>query len=591
MLEVSASHLGFRHELARRAIERSLPALARRRLHAHVLRALQREERPDRASLMHLAVEAGDVETVLAVGPDAAREAARAGSHRQALAHLESVRPHLARLGERDRAAVLDDYGWELYNAHRFREAVDAGRAAAALYEQLDDPVAVAHALVRVSRHLFMAGETVEAEECARPGRGDPRAGGRRRRARRRVAAPRRDPRAHRRVRAVGGRSSSSPADRALPRRPRRPRGARAQLPRRRGSRARRPGRPAAGARQRRASRSARPTTRSPRAATATSRSCSTAPGGWTTLEACIAEGLPFARERGFWSHAYNLELHRCVLLLRRGDLDGALAGLRELVDGVEDPGMLFAYSVPWLGRALARRGDPAAGGLLAGTWDGAQRQRLLLGVAYAGLASVEWAWLAGRPEIAERVRGLARPRLAHPGAAPFRAELPRYLARAGLPAAPFDGCPEPWAAGLRGDWRAAADGWAQAGDPYEQALELAESGDVHTVAEGLRILDAMDAAGAAARVRATLRAAGVPAGRGPRATTRANPFGLTERQLDVLELLSEGLTNAQIAERLVLSVRTVDHHVAAVLDKLGVPSRHEAAGAARRHGVATTRR
>ena len=95
-----------------------------------------------------------------------------------------------------------------------------------------------------------------------------------------------------------------------------------------------------------------------------------------------------------------------------------------------------------------------------------------------------------------------------------------------------------------------------------------------------------MDAAGAAARVRATLRAAGMPAGRGPRATTRANPAGLTERQLDVLELISEGLTNAQIAERLVLSVRTVDHHVAAVLDKLGVPSRHEAAGAARRLGV-----
>ena len=58
-----------------------------------------------------------------------------------------------------------------------------------------------------------------------------------------------------------------------------------------------------------------------------------------------------------------------------------------------------------------------------------------------------------------------------------------------------------------------------------------------------------------------------------------------------MLELLSEGLANAQIAERLVLSVRTVDHHVAAVLEKLDVPSRHEAAGAARRHGVAATRR
>ena len=65
---------------------------------------------------------------------------------------------------------------------------------------------------------------------------------------------------------------------------------------------------------------------------------------------------------------------------------------------------------------------------------------------------------------------------------------------------------------------------------------------------------------------------------RGPNAATRANPAGLTERQLSVLALLREGLTNAEIAEELVLSVRTVDHHVAAILSKLGVRSRRDAA-------------
>ena len=73
---------------------------------------------------------------------------------------------------------------------------------------------------------------------------------------------------------------------------------------------------------------------------------------------------------------------------------------------------------------------------------------------------------------------------------------------------------------------------------------------------------------------------------RGPRAVTRANPAGLTPRQLAVLGLLREGMTNAEIADRLVLSVRTVDHHVAAVLDKLGVRSRREAAAAADELGV-----
>ena len=65
-----------------------------------------------------------------------------------------------------------------------------------------------------------------------------------------------------------------------------------------------------------------------------------------------------------------------------------------------------------------------------------------------------------------------------------------------------------------------------------------------------------------------------------------ANPAGLTPRQLAVLELLREGMTNAEIADRLVVSVRTVDHHVAAVLGKLGVRSRREAAAAARELGV-----
>jgi predicted ATPase len=123
VLEDRADSIAFRHELARRAIEHSLPAIRRRHLNAAVVAALGLQKRPERARLMHHAVEAHDVATIVAVGPAAAREAAQAGSHRQALAHFESVLPHLDRLGERERAAVLDAYGWELYNAHRFREA------------------------------------------------------------------------------------------------------------------------------------------------------------------------------------------------------------------------------------------------------------------------------------------------------------------------------------------------------------------------------------------------------------------------------------------------------------------------------------
>ena len=73
---------------------------------------------------------------------------------------------------------------------------------------------------------------------------------------------------------------------------------------------------------------------------------------------------------------------------------------------------------------------------------------------------------------------------------------------------------------------------------------------------------------------------------RGPRATSRANPAGLTEREMEVLHALAEGLSNAEIAARLVLSEKTVGHHVSAVLRKLQEPSRWRAVATARRMGL-----
>ena len=102
-----------------------------------------------------------------------------------------------------------------------------------------------------------------------------------------------------------------------------------------------------------------------------------------------------------------------------------------------------------------------------------------------------------------------------------------------------------------------------------------------------LAVLDGLGARPAAALARRRLRELGVTAvPRGPPSTTRANPAGLTGRQVEILRLLARGLTNAEIASRLVVSVRTVDHHVSAVLQKLGVTTRREAAAAATRLGL-----
>ena len=72
----------------------------------------------------------------------------------------------------------------------------------------------------------------------------------------------------------------------------------------------------------------------------------------------------------------------------------------------------------------------------------------------------------------------------------------------------------------------------------------------------------------------------------GARAATRVHPAGLTPREQEVLALVAEGLTDEQIAGQLVLSIRTVHHHVSAVLAKLGVGSRREAADEALRLGL-----
>jgi DNA-binding NarL/FixJ family response regulator len=91
----------------------------------------------------------------------------------------------------------------------------------------------------------------------------------------------------------------------------------------------------------------------------------------------------------------------------------------------------------------------------------------------------------------------------------------------------------------------------------------------------GVERLELHGAVALADRIRRILRDEGVvqlpPR---PRASTRANPAGLTNRQLDVAKLVARGLTNAEIADRLFISPKTTDHHVSAVLTKLGIPSR-----------------
>jgi DNA-binding NarL/FixJ family response regulator len=135
----------------------------------------------------------------------------------------------------------------------------------------------------------------------------------------------------------------------------------------------------------------------------------------------------------------------------------------------------------------------------------------------------------------------------------------------------------------FRGDLEAAARAWLDLGCPYEAAVVRSMSGDEAQLRVALDAFREMGGRIAAAATERRLRAMGVRGlRRGPRATNIDAPHGLTAREHEVLQCLVAGMSNAEIADRLYISPKTVDHHVSAVLSKIGVHSR----GAAAREGV-----
>lgn len=578
IVEVRPEGVAFRHELARRAVEQSLPASRRIQLNRAVVRALLDHGNADLSRIVHHAVAAGDVDTALSSGLAAAREATRLGSHRQALSHYEHVVAYLGQLSLDTRAHVLDEYAWQLYAAHRYHEAAEVAQEAVELHQRGDDQVALGNSLVVLSRAAYMADRPVDAVTAV--------------------------DRAVRILDMTGDMSAQAYA--------RTYQGALLAL-------------------------TDRPTEALDRLAAARDLAevagrrdlvalCLNYLGGarvdmgdedgvddirrglalalelphheyvaraytnlgedlfrlrrYGELEACIAEGIAYAEEHELPGHVYNLRAHQAMLMMTRGQWQPAETLLRELVASISDPGQLARLTLPALGRLLARRGDPEAEEVVKRAWKTAQRGDAVQALAPAGLAVLEWAWLAGDLVLArEQIDVLLERTTVTAAGLRYRGELLGYLRRIGAPTAPFERCPPEWDASLRGDWRRAVREWERIGDPFERAMELAFSGDVSATLEGLEVIDVLGASATAALVRRQLRRLGVArVPRGPQVSSRANPAGLTNRQVDVLALLAEGLTNAEIAERLVLSRRTVDHHVSAVLTKLGASSRREAA-------------
>lgn len=194
--------------------------------------------------------------------------------------------------------------------------------------------------------------------------------------------------------------------------------------------------------------------------------------------------------------------------------------------------------------------------------------------------AEAEAAWVLGDlAPIVPRLRA-AYAAACQEGRRDAIGDLGIWLSRAGELSELDERAEEGYALAVAGRAREAAAEWERLSMPYEAALSLAGSADATDVQRAHEELTRLGATAVAHRVALRLRELGRPVPRGPRPTTRSNPRGLTEREWEIAGLLALGLSNGEIADRLVVSTKTVGHHTSAVLAKLNVRRRTEVAAA-----------
>ncbi|HZD70349.1 MAG TPA: AAA family ATPase, partial [Actinomycetes bacterium] len=167
LLAVSPRRVVFRHELTRRAIADSVPAARRVELHRRVLAALEGREGADLSQLVHHAAQAGDQDAIARYGPDAARQAARSGAHREAAAHYRLVLEQRDRFAAAERADLLQGYAIECYTIGAAERAVSAQRDAVGLRRSLGEARALGASLRWLSWMHWWSGDRRSAEQAA----------------------------------------------------------------------------------------------------------------------------------------------------------------------------------------------------------------------------------------------------------------------------------------------------------------------------------------------------------------------------------------------------------------------------------------
>jgi DNA-binding CsgD family transcriptional regulator len=306
----------------------------------------------------------------------------------------------------------------------------------------------------------------------------------------------------------------------------------------------------------------------------------------WDIIDRYYVEASEYCSEHGLDLWARYLHVYYSRTELDRGRWADAVAAIPA---SVETPGTPLARidALVVLGLVRARRGDPDSWAALDEAGQLAERSGELQWLGPVTAARLEAAWLDGRDVSSLPESDSVLQMCIDKGARWWAGEIAWWRRCLGIDEVAPTNAAEPWALLLAGRAGDAAATWQQIGCPYEEAVALAHSDEPADLRGAFELFDSLGAQAATALLVRRMRLAGVPRiPRGARATTRANPAGLTTRESDVLRLIARGLRNSEIADQLVVSPKTVDHHVSSVLTKLGVSSRGAAAREAIRLGV-----
>jgi DNA-binding CsgD family transcriptional regulator len=588
MLRGTPDTVSFRHEIARVAVEDALPADLARALHRHALAALAAplRGRIDLARVAHHAAAAGDADAVLRYAPQAGEQAAALRAHREAAAQYARALRFADGLSSAERAALLERRSYECYLTDSMDAAIAARQAALSEYRACGDRLREGDAHRWLSRLQWFAGNNPAAEQSALAAidvldqlpAGREQAMAYSNMAQLRMLAGDLDC-----ARAWGSRaielaerlgeseifvhaltnvgtaelsSGLDEGERKLERA--------LQIAVREGL-------------------------EEHVARAHTNLAClGVEAHNYALASRHLEAGIDYCRDHDLDAWGLYMLSWQARFELERGRWAQAAQAATAVLarPGVAATSRITALAI--LGRLRARRGDPDPWTPL----DEATRLAAVTGEAQrllpVALARAETRWLGGEPHLIATETDTALEAAISRGDLWASGELLLWRRRAGLADQHAStAVAEPLRLELEGEYEHAAKSWVAVGNPYEAALALIGGDSEQSLRNGLAQLQQLGATRTAAHAARKLRRLGARDMRqGPRPVTRANPAGLTRRELEVLDLLAAGTRNAQIAEQLVLSRRTVDHHVSAIMRKLAAVTRTEAVARAAELGI-----